>query len=101
MPVPPQEGKTAGAQLRGKVRKVLIDQNTLLLTDEQGADRTARLAENGKVFANNLAGKLEALKPGDNVWLAYAEQGKELAATEIRGSGKRRFVQIRGIENPD
>jgi ABC-type antimicrobial peptide transport system permease subunit len=100
MPVPPEEGKTAGPKIQGKVGKVLIDQNAFILTDEQGNDRTFHLADTGKVFANNVEGKLENLKPGDTIWMAYEDRGSDSWATEIRGSNRRRFVQIRGIEDP-
>ncbi|HEV3262204.1 MAG TPA: FtsX-like permease family protein [Gemmataceae bacterium] len=99
-PVAPKAGTTAGAQRRGAVRKVDIDKSSLQMSDDQGAEHTVRLADAGKVFANNREGKLETLKPGDSLWLAYEERDKELVATEIRGSNKRRFVQIRGIEDP-
>src|SRR5439155_22005096 len=100
MPIPPQEGQSTGAQERGKVRKVLIDQNAFILTDAAGNDRPFYLADNGKVFANNIEGKLENLKPGDDIWIAYQERASQGWATEIRGSSRRRFVQIRGIEDP-
>ena len=100
MPIPPQEGQSTSAQERGKVRKVLIDQNAFILTDAAGNDRPFYLADNGKVFANNIEGKLENLKPGDDIWIAYQERASQGWATEIRGSSRRRFVQIRGIEDP-
>jgi ABC-type lipoprotein release transport system permease subunit len=100
MPVPPERGEASGSQLRGKVRKLLIDQNSLIVADAEENDQTLRLAESAKVFANNQKGKLEALKPGDNVWVAYESRPNEKIATEIQGSSKRRFVQIRGIEDP-
>ncbi len=99
-PIPPKEGQTAGLQMRGKVRKILIDQNAFILTDDNGDDRTFHLVDGGKVFANNIEGKLENLKPGDNIWMAYEEKGSEGWATEVWGSNRRRFVQVRGIEDP-
>jgi ABC-type lipoprotein release transport system permease subunit len=100
-PVPPEAGKASGPSLRGKVRKVSVDENVVVLTETDGRERMVRLAEGGRVFANNVGGHLEALRPGDDVWVAYQEQGSELRATEIRGSNKRRFVQVRGIEDPE
>lgn len=100
MPIPPKEGKTSGAQLRGKVRKVLIDQNAFLLTDAAGSERKFQLADSGKVFANSIEGKLENLKPGDDIWMAYEERGADSWALEVQGSNRRRFIQIRGIEEP-
>ena len=100
MPIPPKEGKTLGQHIQGKVRKVLIDQTAFILTDAAGNDRKFQLAESGKGFANNIEGKLENLKPGDDIWLAYEERGADGWASEIQGSNRRRFIQIRGIEEP-
>jgi ABC-type lipoprotein release transport system permease subunit len=100
MPVPPKEGKTTGPEIRGKIRRVLIDENAFILTDAAESERKFRLADSGKVFANNLEGKLENLKPGDDIWMTYEERGKEALALEIQGSNRRRFIQIRGIEDP-
>src|SRR5260370_5817418 len=100
MPIPPKEGKTLGQHIQGKVRKVLIDQTAFILTDAAGNDRKFQLAESGKGFANNIEGKLENLKPGDDIWLAYEERGADGWASEIQGSNRRRFIQIRGIEDP-
>src|SRR5439155_1193295 len=63
-------------------------------------DFTFQLAENGKITANDLDGKLENLRPDDLVWIAYEERGQERVALEIHGSSRRRFVQIRGVEDP-
>jgi len=100
MPVPPKEGKASGPQIRGKVHKVLIDQNAFILTDAAGNKRKFQMADAGKGFANNIEGKLENLKPGDDIWMAYEERGSDGLALEIQGSNRRRFIQIRGIEDP-
>jgi ABC-type lipoprotein release transport system permease subunit len=100
MPIPPQEGKSSGPQIRGKVRKVLIDQSAFILTDANGNERQFQLADTGKVFANNLEGKLENLKPGDDIWMTYEERGGAGWALEVQGSNRRRFIQIRGVEDP-
>jgi ABC-type lipoprotein release transport system permease subunit len=100
MPIPPKEGHASGPQMRGKVRKVLIDQNAFVLTDTASNERRFQLAESGKVFANNIEGKLENLKPGDDIWMAYEDRGPDGWALEIQGSNRRRFIQIRGIEEP-
>src|SRR5262249_59383815 len=70
-----------------------------LLTDEQNKEVRFRLADEGKVVANSTEGKLENLRPGDNVWVAYEERSGVPHATEVRGSNRRRFVQVRGIED--
>jgi ABC-type lipoprotein release transport system permease subunit len=100
MPVAPKAGRTQALQIKGHVRKIMIDRNEFILTDEKGTDLVFRLTEDGRVFANGLEGKLDNLKPGDAVWLAYAEQGKERVVSEVQGSNRRHFVQVRGIEDP-
>ncbi len=100
MPIAPKEGRSPALQIKGHVVKIRIDRNEFTLTDEMGTDRVFRLAEDGQVFANGLAGRLDNLKPGDAVWLAYSERGEERLVSEVQGSNRRRFVQVRGIEDP-
>jgi ABC-type lipoprotein release transport system permease subunit len=100
MPIAPKEGRAPAQQIKGHVRKIVIDRNEFVLTDDKGADLVFRLADDGQVFANGLAGKLDNLKPGDAVWLAYSERGEERLVSEVQGSNRRRFVQVRGIEDP-
>jgi cell division protein FtsX len=100
MPIAPKEGRSPALQIKGHVRKIVIDRNEFVLTDDKGADLVFRLADDGQVFANGLAGKLDNLKPGDAVWLAYSERGEERLVSEVQGSNRRHFVQVRGIEDP-
>jgi putative ABC transport system permease protein len=100
MPIGADEGKAPALQTRGKVKRVLVDQGGFFLTEDNGNERFFHLAENGKVFANSTAGKLENLRPGDNVWVAFEERSGDPWVTEVRGSNRRRFVQVRGIEDP-
>jgi putative ABC transport system permease protein len=100
MPISPKEGRAPVQQTRGKVQRVLVDEGQFLLDEGKGSVRAFRLAEDGKVSANNTEGKLENLKPGDNVWVAFEERGGQPWATDVRGSNRRRFVQVRGVENP-
>src|SRR5439155_20182039 len=87
-------------KIKGHVRKIIIDRNEFILTDDKGADLVFRLTDYGQVFANGLEGKLDNLKPDDAVWLAYAERGEERVVSEVQGSNRRHFVQVRGIEDP-
>src|SRR5207237_1185898 len=97
MPIAADEGKAPSLETRGKVKRVLVDQGGFVLTDDRGADRFYHFADNGHVFANSTEGKLENLRPGDNVWIAYEERNGEPWVTEARGSNRRRLVQVRGI----
>jgi ABC-type lipoprotein release transport system permease subunit len=100
MPIAPKEGRAPAQQIKGHVRKIMIDRNEFVLTDDKGADLVFRLADEGRVFANGLEGKLDNLKPGDAIWLAYSERGEQRIVSEVQGSNRRRFVQVRGIEDP-
>lgn len=100
MPIPPRAGKSAGPTVDGKIQKIFIDRNEFLLVDEKSNETRFRLADTGKVLANSTEGKLENLRPGDNVWIAYEDRGGQPTATEVRGSNRRRFVQVRGVEDP-
>jgi ABC-type antimicrobial peptide transport system permease subunit len=45
--------------------------------------------------------RLDGLRPDDLVWVAYREgKGDERAAVEVRASSRRKFLQIRGVEDP-
>src|SRR5262249_39321868 len=101
MPIAPAEGKAEGNSLRGSVKKVLIDENRLTVTDEKNQDRNFKLTLGCRVISTQEALGLVSLKPGDNVWIAYDGGKGESTATEIRASRRRRFVQVRGIEDPD
>ncbi len=100
MPIPPREGATADKSLRGSVQKVSIDDQQLIVTDTKNVDYKVNVGSGCKVITNQEDLGLVALKPGDNLWLAYREGKGALEATEIIASNKRRFVQVRGIEDP-
>ncbi len=100
MPLPPKEGITTARVLKGKVNKVALRQNRLVVTDEKNDDLGFQLAEDAKIIANDIEGRLANLRPEDLVWIAYEERGSERFALEIHGSSRRRFVQIRGVDDP-
>jgi ABC-type antimicrobial peptide transport system permease subunit len=97
--LPPRAGKAPAKSLKGQVQRIFIEKGEFLLTDEKSNELRFRLADDGKVLANSAEGKLENLRPGDYVWIAYEERQGVAVATEVRGSNRRRFVQVRGIED--
>jgi ABC-type antimicrobial peptide transport system permease subunit len=101
MTVRPREGKTKAESMSGIVKKILVGEDRLVVTPPEGDDLLIQLSEGGKVYANDVLVQLENLKPGDTVWLAYEIRNKARIASEIRGSDRRRFVQIRGVEDPE
>src|SRR5262249_39593883 len=76
------------------------DQKRLIVTDTQGEDSEIKVADQTKLLINNLPGQLETLKPGDVVWIAYEQRDKDHVATEMHVSNRRRFMQVRGVEDP-
>jgi ABC-type lipoprotein release transport system permease subunit len=97
--IPPSEGNAAKSQTRGRIKRVRTD-GTFLVTDDSAADNLYRLAEGAPVFVDSMQSELGFAKPGDLVWLAYEVRGMERVATEVRASGRQRFVQVRGVEDP-
>jgi len=100
MNVPVLEGKTSAAQARGEIKRIFADQRRIILTDTTREDTEFKIADPVKLLVNNVEGQLELLKPGDIVWLAYEQPGDERVATEMRASNRRRFMQVRGVEDP-
>src|SRR5262249_11759593 len=98
--VPAKEGTASGPVARGEIKKVFADQKRLIVTDTQGEDSEIKVAEQTKLLINKLPGQLETLKPGDVVWIAYEQRDKDHVATEMHVSNRRRFMQVRGVEDP-
>jgi ABC-type antimicrobial peptide transport system permease subunit len=103
MPIPPPEGSTSGQSMRGSVKKVNLDSNptTVLITDVKNQDFLFQLGEGCKVLSNKEDMGVVSLKPGDSVWIAFGGNKGADVALEIRANSKRRFVQVRGIEDPE
>jgi ABC-type lipoprotein release transport system permease subunit len=101
MPIPPREGRAPAKSARGSIKKVFIDENRFEAVDSKtNNDWTFSVAASAKILSNEQNLGLVGLKPGDNVWVAYEEKDGKLAATEVVASSKRRFVQVRGIDEP-
>jgi ABC-type antimicrobial peptide transport system permease subunit len=99
MTIRPSAGEATSNQALGRILRVGTD-GTFLVTDDKGVDVVYRLAETALVFVDTLASKLDFAKPGDLVWLAYDTRGTDRVATEVRVSGRQRFVQVRGVDDP-
>src|SRR5262249_47979436 len=76
MQVPAKEGTTSGPQGRGEIKKVFADDRRLLVTDTRREDSEYQVPVQAKLLLNNVEDKLEALKPGDVVWIAYELRDK-------------------------
>jgi len=100
MNIPVKEGTTSASQARGEIKQMFADQRRLVVTDTMREDTKFKIADPVKVLTNNLEGQLELLKPGDVVWLVYEQRGNDRVVTEIRASSRRRFIQVRGVEEP-
>ena len=100
MNIPVKEGTTPAPQARGEIKRVFAQERRLVVTDTKREDTEFKIADPVKVLINNLEGQLELLKPGDVIWLAYEERGNDRVASELRVSSRRRFIQVRGVEDP-
>jgi hypothetical protein len=98
MTIPPSEGDATKSAARGRIKRIRTD-GTFIVTDDNALDTVYHLAEKAPVFVDAVASKLDFAKPGDLVWLAY-EGGTDRVATEVRASGRQRFVQVRGVDDP-
>jgi ABC-type lipoprotein release transport system permease subunit len=100
MQVPPREGQAPAAQVKGDIKRVFAGENRFSVIDAKGEAPVYQLAGNAKVLVNNEPGKLDYLKPGDVVWLAYEQHGGDRVVSEMHASTRRRFIQVRGVEDP-
>ncbi len=98
-PIPPDEGDAPLLQTKGTIKSVALGKEGFVLADDKRNDLVFRRADNCKILINNSAAAFEQLRLGDMVWLAYEKRGEELWATEVHGNNRRRFVQVRGIED--
>jgi ABC-type antimicrobial peptide transport system permease subunit len=99
MTIPPSGGNTPRSQARGRIQRVRSD-GTFIVTDDNAQDAVYHLAEKARVLVDTLESELDFAKPGDLVWLAYEMRGTDRVATEVRVSGRQRFVQVRGVDDP-
>jgi hypothetical protein len=100
MHVPVQEGSCSGPQARGEIKKVFAAERRLIVTDTRGENTEFTIPSQARLLVNNVKDTLESLKPGDVVWIAYEQSAKEHVITEMRVSNRRRFMQVRGVEDP-
>jgi cell division protein FtsX len=99
MTIPPSAGDTRTSQARGRIKRVRTD-GTFIVTDDNALDVAYQLADKARVFVDAVESTLDFAKPGDLVWLAYEVRSSNRVATEVRASGRQRFVQVRGVEDP-
>jgi ABC-type lipoprotein release transport system permease subunit len=99
MTIPPKGDDPSKSQVRGRIKRVRTD-GTFIVTDDKDEDRVYHLAEKALVFVDTVETELDFAKPGDLVWLAYEARGNDRVATEVRASGRQRFLQVRGVEDP-
>jgi ABC-type lipoprotein release transport system permease subunit len=78
---------------RGKVKAVTPEKREFIVTTLDDKDVTFHVSEEGRKTL------LDHIKVDDRVSVAYETKGQELFATKIGVSNRRRFVQVRGIED--
>jgi ABC-type antimicrobial peptide transport system permease subunit len=99
MTIPPKGADTTKSQAHGRIKRVRTD-GTFIVTEDSSGDIVYRLADTARVFVDTVESKLDFAKPGDLVWLTYDVSGMDRIATEVRASGRQRFVQVRGVDDP-
>jgi ABC-type antimicrobial peptide transport system permease subunit len=99
MTILPSAGDTTKSQGCGRIKRVRTD-GTFIVTDDNALDTVYHLADMARVFVDTVESKLDFAKPGDLVWLVFEVRGTDLVATEVRASGRQRFVQVRGVDDP-
>jgi ABC-type antimicrobial peptide transport system permease subunit len=99
-PIPPDVGETAALSLRGTIKSIAGDKDAFVVTDDATlTDSRFRVGDDLKVLVNKNQATFDHLRLGDRVWVAYEKRGNDLWAVEARGSNRRRFVQLRGIDD--
>jgi len=79
-----REKDQGGHGVRGRVQSVDADQNQLVIKDREGKERMIRANQNTRIHRGDREGKLSDLKAGDEVFVAYDQQGDTLTARAIR-----------------
>jgi hypothetical protein len=68
---------------QGKVKVVLVDHVTIIVTDKARNDQLFRLSEHAKVLIDDREGKLGDLKPGDQVAIIWNQRDNRKMASLI------------------
>src|SRR5262249_18067695 len=76
MHVPVHEGTSSGPQARGEIKKVFAAERRLIVTDTRGENTEFTIPSQATLLVNNVKDKLESLKPGDVVWIAFEQRDK-------------------------
>ena len=90
--IPPPLPEPGAMAVRGKIRAIAADQGEFVLAGDDGKDWKFHLADNARFHINNL-------KVDEKVLVLYEQGSGGPLAKELRASDKRRFVQVRGIED--
>lgn len=79
-----RERDQGGHAVRGRVQSVAADQNQMVIKDREGKERTLRVNQNTRIHRGDKEEKLADLKAGDEVFVAFDQQGDTLTARAIR-----------------
>jgi putative ABC transport system permease protein len=98
-PVAPEPGKAEGEIITGKITSITPEAAKIVVTDDAGKDLTVHIPESAAILVNGNARKLSGLNLDQRVWLSGDGQKGVLEAREVRVTERRRFVQVRGIDD--
>ncbi len=90
-PIPPAAVPNA-TQVRGKITAIASDKGTFTLQDADDKEWQFHYTDDGKLATNFL-------KAGERVLVVYNARGGENWVSQLHGSTRRRFTQVRGIED--
>ena len=66
---------------KGKLKAILADKETFVMTDKDGNDYAFKLADMAKVLIDDREGKLADLRSGDNLAVTWEERdGRRMAS---------------------
>ena len=68
---------------QGKVKVVLVDHGTIIVTDKARNDQVFRMSEHAKVLIDDREGKLTDLTPGDQVAIIWRQHDSRKMASLI------------------
>jgi Cu/Ag efflux protein CusF len=71
-------------ETKGKIKSVSADKKEFVMTDQNGKDWEFTLTDEGKVMLGDKDIKLNEVKEGDQVTIAYEKKEGKLLASEIK-----------------
>jgi ABC-type antimicrobial peptide transport system permease subunit len=91
-PIIPAAAKSEGLHAQGRVKTISSDSGNFAIVSDDDKEWQFHLADSAKAGFSRV-------KIDDPISVDYEQKGADFLATEVRTSNRRRFVQVRGIED--